>query len=81
MQLDNIHEESESDASEFSNLTGSDPEYSPAQAELSSSDEDVKIPDKPSSFEESSDDEALEGPDTDSREDKDQQTGKCRACY
>lgn len=78
--MDNIHEETERDSpeAEFSSNTGSDPEYNPAQTDSSSSDEeDVKIPDKPSSCKESSSDEALEGPDTDSTEDEDRQRGKC----
>ncbi|XP_049928021.1 uncharacterized protein LOC126407268 [Epinephelus moara] len=72
-QLDSIHEESDG---EFSSLTGPDPDYNPAQSELSSSDVDVINLDKPSSFKESSSNEAVEGPDTDSGEDKDQQTGE-----
>nr|XP_033471258.1 uncharacterized protein LOC117249624 [Epinephelus lanceolatus] len=73
-QLDSIHEESDG---EFPSLTGPDPDYNPAQSELSSSDVDVINLDKPSLFKESFSDEAVEGPDTDSGEDKDQQTDKC----
>ncbi|KAL7382928.1 hypothetical protein ABVT39_001764 [Epinephelus coioides] len=76
-QLVNIREEAASDSPDFSSLTGSDPDYNPAQAESSCSDEDEKILGEPSSFKESSSDEAVGGLDADSGEDEDQETGKC----
>jgi len=63
--------ESEYLESELSSHSGSDEEYSPPQTASSCSDEDVNILDVSS-------DEALEVPDTDSKEDENQQAGKCK---
>lgn len=70
--------ESDFSESELSSHTGSDPEYKPTQtASPSSDEEDLKSQDKALSCEKLSSDEDLKGPDTDSREDEDQQRGKC----